>query len=540
MSTIRAGNTSQTALTYTSDTTGQLNLEASSGIVNTSSNIGGLILPKGTTIQRPVTPAAGMLRYNTTTSELEVYSDGWLTVASRAPTVVAVSPVTYNGESGTQFTITGTNFISGAQVYFVDSSNVEYAANSVIVVSSTSITAQTPQDFTVAQEPLKIKIVQTTGTVVSGGLIDTGNTPAWTTASGSIGTIYDSNRVFTTTIVATDPDSSSTIAYSLQSGSLPTGLSLNTSTGVISGTATAVVTDTTSTFTIRATDNAGNTSDREFTILVKAPVTVVYNYSGATATFTVPTGVTTLTAKMWGGGGGSYSFTGSGLGGGAGYSTGSWTVTAGQTYVISVGGAGATGSSGVSSPGGFGGGGAGGENTAQSASRSGAGGGYSGIFITSVSQANAYLMAGGGGGASGQNGGAGGGSSGTQGSYGAYAGRIEGGYGGTQSAGGSGGNSYDSGTAASGSALQGGAGNNIGTSGWSPGGGGGGGYFGGGGGAGGGASTGGGGGGSGYVRSGVTGSTTAGSGTTAANSSDTDRTGNAGNSSTNGLVILKY
>ena len=73
MSTIRAGNTSTTGLTYTSDTTGQLNLEAAGGIVKINGT-GALTTPVGTTAERPATPAAGMTRYNTTNNQIEYYT----------------------------------------------------------------------------------------------------------------------------------------------------------------------------------------------------------------------------------------------------------------------------------------------------------------------------------------------------------------------------------------------------------------------------------------------------------------------------------
>ena len=56
--------------------------------------------------------------------------------------------------------------------------------------------------------------------------------------------------------------------YAIQSGSLSSGLSLNTTTGVISGSANAVGSNTTSTFTIRATSTEGGTADRQFTISI--------------------------------------------------------------------------------------------------------------------------------------------------------------------------------------------------------------------------------------------------------------------------------
>jgi hypothetical protein len=64
--------------------------------------------------------------------------------------------------------------------------------------------------------------------------------------------------------------------------------------------------------------------------------TVVYS-SGTTSTFTVPTGVTSLFVKIWGGGGGSGS-TGyaSAAGGGGGYIGGYVDVTPGQQFTVNV------------------------------------------------------------------------------------------------------------------------------------------------------------------------------------------------------------
>ena len=54
----------------------------------------------------------------------------------------------------------------------------------------------------------------------------------------------------------------------MQSGALPGGASLNTSTGVISGTESGSTQTTTYNFTIRATDAQGQTADRAFSITI--------------------------------------------------------------------------------------------------------------------------------------------------------------------------------------------------------------------------------------------------------------------------------
>lgn len=56
-------------------------------------------------------------------------------------------------------------------------------------------------------------------------------------------------------------------AFAVQSGSLPTGTSLNSSTGVISGTPTVTATFS---FVIRVTDPGGNFGDQAFNIIVSA------------------------------------------------------------------------------------------------------------------------------------------------------------------------------------------------------------------------------------------------------------------------------
>jgi len=64
------------------------------------------------------------------------------------------------------------------------------------------------------------------------------------------------------------------ITWSISAGSLPAGLTLNASTGVISGTPTALA-GTTSTFTVRAENSAGNHT-RSFSVTIQnvAPLTV--------------------------------------------------------------------------------------------------------------------------------------------------------------------------------------------------------------------------------------------------------------------------
>jgi alpha-tubulin suppressor-like RCC1 family protein len=82
--------------------------------------------------------------------------------------------------------------------------------------------------------------------------------PAWATSASLTDVAKDS--AYSVTLQATN-----TVGYTLQSGALPAGLSLNSSTGALTGTPT---TAGTATFTIRATRSPGVFADRTFTQIV--------------------------------------------------------------------------------------------------------------------------------------------------------------------------------------------------------------------------------------------------------------------------------
>jgi len=79
--------------------------------------------------------------------------------------------------------------------------------------------------------------------------------PLWITPAGSLGTINE-NQPITFILNAIDPDvgPNPTLNFSLTSGSLPPGLSLDSSTGIISGTPDPVLSDTTFNFEITVDD----------------------------------------------------------------------------------------------------------------------------------------------------------------------------------------------------------------------------------------------------------------------------------------------
>jgi hypothetical protein len=89
--------------------------------------------------------------------------------------------------------------------------------------------------------------------------------PIWSTPAGFLGTLTE-RRTTATNLVTVGND----ISYSVISGSLPTGMYLNTSTGLILGTPSAVAIDASSKFVIRA-KNADGVADRTFSYTVSGP-----------------------------------------------------------------------------------------------------------------------------------------------------------------------------------------------------------------------------------------------------------------------------
>ena len=243
-------------------------VEGATNIVDSGTE--GTKVASGTTAQRGST--TGQWRFNTTTGYFEGRNNsGEFSTLEPTPTVTGVDVSEVDSQAGGNqtFVISGTNFSSGAVASFVGSS-ANFNATSTTIDSTTQITAVAPKaSFLNAQEPYKVKVTSTSG--VSGmsgsGLISVDTSPTWTTSAGSLGSILDNATGNHFTVAASDPNSD-TIAYSLQSGSLA-GLSLNSSTGVISGDPTDVTSDTTNSFDLRATAN-GKTVDRSFSYITQA------------------------------------------------------------------------------------------------------------------------------------------------------------------------------------------------------------------------------------------------------------------------------
>jgi len=245
---------------YYNGTTAKTQIYTSTGWQDMASGI-----PYGNTAGRP-TAVAGQPYFNSTDARLELYTDtnGWQNIVPETPTVASIYGTYLESNASNTIQITGTNFKAGAVAYAIGTNAVEVQASSTVITSAVQISA-TFSGLSPAYEPYDIKVLNTNNLFgLAADILLINNTPLWTTPAGNRGTFGELQSV-SFTIAATDPESQ---ALTYSASGLPSWLSLNSSTGVISGTAPAASSSTTYTFSATASDGSNTSASRSFNIIV--------------------------------------------------------------------------------------------------------------------------------------------------------------------------------------------------------------------------------------------------------------------------------
>jgi hypothetical protein len=195
---------------------------------------------------------------------------GSVTVGETKPTITSISPDTITNAEST-ITITGSNFISGTQVEFINTATgIWYPASTITFNNSTSLTITITLSVD-AQYRMRIENPDGNAVISTSNILTVSDAPTWSTASGTLGTFAGDFSGTVATVVAT---SDSAVTYSevtsplVLTNAAQANCSLNSTTGVITTTdfGGASTTATTYNFTIRATDAENQTADRSFSL----------------------------------------------------------------------------------------------------------------------------------------------------------------------------------------------------------------------------------------------------------------------------------
>ena len=215
----------------------------------------------GTSGQAMVTDASGNLSF--------------ASISETKPTITSTN-LFVAPDTSSQITIAGTNFVSVPIVEAINSSTGAITrATAVTFTSGTSINAT----FNIPSANYFLRVENNDGNAVrsTSAILSASASPTWATSAGSIGTVSAGSSVSLSVSASSD----STVAYSETTSILTSNadtpattmnLSLNSSTGAITGTAPSPTGDTTYTFTLRATDDESQTADRQFSITVSVGI----------------------------------------------------------------------------------------------------------------------------------------------------------------------------------------------------------------------------------------------------------------------------
>ena len=194
-----------------------------------------------------------------------------------APAVSSISPSTIAPSTSTQITITGTDFASVPIVNAINGSTGAIITPTAVTYTNATTLVATFNISVNASYYIRVENADGLAGRSSSAVLTVSDAPTWTTSAGSLGTVGAAGTVNFSVAGTSD----STVAYSettsvlTSNSNTPTStmnLTLNSSTGAITGTAPSPISSTTYNFTLRLTDGESQTADRAFSITVTAGI----------------------------------------------------------------------------------------------------------------------------------------------------------------------------------------------------------------------------------------------------------------------------
>ena len=228
--------------------------------------------------QNDVIPNSALANEQITINGVAVNLGGSATIPTETqPVISSFTPTVIDADVGGTITITGQNFASIPKVELQRANGAFQSATSVTFTSATTISFTTGTAGLTNGQNVRILVTNPDGNAARSGTdLVVSDGPVFTTTSLPNG---ESNTAYSENIDVTG-DSAVTISTTVVSGALPAGITIGSTTNpsgstyraVISGTMPTITNQTVYSFTVRATDAQGQTTDQALSITSTAGI----------------------------------------------------------------------------------------------------------------------------------------------------------------------------------------------------------------------------------------------------------------------------
>ena len=228
--------------------------------------------------QNDVIPNSALVNEQITINGVAVNLGGSATIPTETqPVISSFTPTVIDADVGGTITITGQNFASIPKVELQRANGAFQSATSVTFTSATTISFTTGTAGLTNGQNVRILVTNPDGNAARSGTdLVVSDGPVFVTTSlpnGESATSYSQN-------IDVVGDSAVTISTTVVSGALPAGITIgsttnpsgNTYRAVISGTMPTITSQTVYSFTVRATDAQGQTTDQALSITSTAGI----------------------------------------------------------------------------------------------------------------------------------------------------------------------------------------------------------------------------------------------------------------------------
>ena len=229
-------------------------------------------------LQNDVIPNSALANEQITINGVAVNLGGSATIPTETqPVISSFTPTIIDADVGGTITITGQNFASIPKVELQRANGAFQSATSVTFTSATTISFTTGTAGLTNGQNVRILVTNPDGNAARSGTdLTVSDGPVFTTTSlpnGESGQSYSQN-------IDVTGDSAITISTTVVSGALPAGVTIGSTTNpsgstyraVISGTMPTITSQTVYSFTVRATDAQGQTTDQALSITSTAGI----------------------------------------------------------------------------------------------------------------------------------------------------------------------------------------------------------------------------------------------------------------------------